>query len=295
MGKRDGNKKKQPLPANGLANDRVCPTCSVSVGQREPSLECDVCGLWLHAICTGISGDTFDALVDIVKETGWVCRDCRVSARQSLRALQAGHARLAEEMCSLATANADLTARVVALEESLKKPCNSFADSPPSMEHLKAVVSQVICSDSLDKERRRNNIIVSGFPMVSGVADSDAFLAFCEANLHEKPLIVRDKCRRIDKAMGNRIPRLRVVFANCDARDTILKEAKLLKDSADSTVRNVYLNPDLTPAEATAAYEARLKRRAKRANSEPMVSSTVPPNAMNSGTNATTCEMPFQQ
>ena len=46
----------------------------------------------------------------------------------------------------------------------------------------------------------------------------------------------------------------------------LISSAKQLRQSSDSAVRDhVYINPDLTRAEAEAAYQLRLQRRRRRA------------------------------
>jgi hypothetical protein len=168
----------------------------------------------------------------------------------------------AEEISKLAAENAALAARVFALVEAAKDPAPS--PTVPSVDELKTVVAKVVYEDAHDRERRRNNIIVSGLPTSENVADTDLFTELCVNHLHVKPLLIVDKCRRIDKPCPGRTPRLRIVFANSDARDSVLRLGRSLKNSTDPSIRAIYLNPDLTPVESAAAFEARQRRRASR-------------------------------
>jgi len=60
-----------------------------------------------------MTADTFDILVSIVQETGWVCKDCRMSIRLSLRC-----AKLAEEVAGLTASQSVLKKRIDQLEKA---------------------------------------------------------------------------------------------------------------------------------------------------------------------------------
>jgi hypothetical protein len=64
--------------------------------------------------------------------------------------------------------------------------------------------------------------------------------------------------------MTGKIPRLKITFASEVTRDDILARARSLRLVDDIAVRSIYLNPDLTPAEAKTAYEERVRRRLKK-------------------------------
>jgi len=253
---------------------------------KQPRIECDFCDCWYHADCTEMSAEAFDVLVEIANETGWVCRGCRSTTRMTLKAIQASQAKLVEEIASLAASNVSLLNRVAQLEELVKRP--KVLPSAVT-EQLKADVAKAVRDDAQEKERRRNNIIVTGIPPEHGVPDDELFLDFCVTHLKVKPLLVTDKCKRIDRIVIGRVPRLRVVFANVEARDSVLKLGKTLKNATDQKVRTVYLNPDLTPVEAKEAFEARVERRAKR-----MAQSSDTTNIVVSGSATSADLSPFQ-
>jgi len=231
----------------------VCPRCNAGVNTVDPSIECDLCNCWFHAVCTEMKADTFDSLVNIVQETGWVCKECRRSARQTLCGIRASCAKLAEEVASLTASCSSLNKRM----EQLEKETLTIPAAPVQMR--KDVWTAV-----RDCERRRNNIIVTGLSPVTDIEDHIMFQTFCEEHFQCKPLLNTDKCRRIDKPQEGRIPRLLVSFVNSNTRDDILAQAKTLRFSQDPEVKAVYLNPDLSREEARLAYERRVERRASR-------------------------------
>jgi hypothetical protein len=246
-------------------NHRSCPACKLSVGAKEPSIDCDICGYWYHAKCTELSDDVFDVLVGIAAATGWVCGTCRSSAREAFRALQGGQAKLAEEVAALTIANEQLAARIDALEGNRLPVANSVGVGVgPGNDEFKEIVRKEVAAEAREKEKRRKNIIVSGLPIPSSSSAHAEFTSLCEIHLGCKPLIAPEKCSVIDKPMTGKIPRLKITFASEVTRDDILARARSLRLVDDIAVRSIYLNPDLTPAEAKTAYEERVRRRLKK-------------------------------
>jgi len=70
-------------------------------------------------------------------------------------------------------------------------------------------------------------------------------------------------CKRLGRVQSERRrPRLLVVCKSADCVADVLACAKLLRNSADPEIKRiVFINPNLTKAEARAAYELRCERR----------------------------------
>jgi hypothetical protein len=123
-----------------------------------------------------------------------------------------------------------------------------------------------------DKQRRRSNVIVSGLKPCEGFSDPELFLQLCEENLSSKPSIRNDRCRRLGKVQPGKIQPLLVALTSEDAATELLGCSSQLRKSNDVLVRStVYINADLTPAEALAAWELRSKRRERKARSEQQI------------------------
>ena len=261
------NKSKKPAAANSVPSDelRCCPSCSATVSANDPSIDCDLCGHWFHAACTNMTADVFDSLVIIAVSTGWVCASCRNSARETLRAILASQAALAEQVAALTVANKKLSERVEVLENELNTKTESTRVSNNPVEgEFKTIVRREIAAEALDKERRKKNIIVSGLPVSDSSSVHEQFIILCEEFLGCRPVLVPDKCAVIDKLVPGKTPRLKIVFENEDTRNDVLLRSKELRNASEDCVRTVYCNPDLTKAEAKAAYEARVHRRHKK-------------------------------
>lgn len=111
-----------------------------------------------------------------------------------------------------------------------------------------------------EKRRRRANVIVHGLEPQEGISDDVAFSNFMEGNLPVKPSFQRDKCRRLGTKVSGKTQPLLVVFNNTISAADVLACSSDLRRSAP----NVFLNPDLTRAEAQLAYEERTKKRERR-------------------------------
>jgi hypothetical protein len=133
----------------------------------------------------------------------------------------------------------------------------------PQTGSVKGMLSAV--HTELDQQRRRRrNIMVRGLKPVNGVHDADLFAELCEVHLLVKPAFVRVRCHRLGKKQPGKIQPLLMVLRSDENAAEILQCAKLLKDVHEAA--GIYINPDLTQAEAQAAFEKRQYRRQRRPN-----------------------------
>jgi len=121
-----------------------------------------------------------------------------------------------------------------------------------------------------DMARRKCNVIISGLPEPTCQsedenkrADESAFFKLCEENLSVKPAIASRGAKRLGRHDGHRPRRLLVCLTSETSAASLLSVAKGLRQSSECYIaENVYINPDLTPGKAKAAYERRQRRRA---------------------------------
>jgi len=123
-----------------------------------------------------------------------------------------------------------------------------------------------------DVARRKRNVIVSGLPEVDDDDDDDdrrTFLQLCECHLSFKPAVSDGSCKRLGQSHPDRPRRMLVRCGSEDVASALLQEARLLRRAEDPYVAaNVFINPDLAPAEAKLAYERRQARRRTHNESE---------------------------
>ena len=121
-----------------------------------------------------------------------------------------------------------------------------------------------------DMAKRKLNVIVTGLPEAScsdldemKAADTLSFTHLCEEHLSVKPVIAHRGCVRLGRPDGRRPRRLLV---HLTSESSVLAAAKQLRRSDDAYIsEKVFINPDLSPAEAKLAFEQRQRRRTSKA------------------------------
>jgi hypothetical protein len=128
-----------------------------------------------------------------------------------------------------------------------------------------ALVVQRTLSDS---SRRKKNIVISGMPESVARDDRLEFLRLCEEFLSLKPAVADNGCKRIGQAQAGRPRKLLIRLGSEELATAVLQSARRLRDSDDEYVaNNVFINPDLSPAAAQLAFEARERRRQRNQHS----------------------------
>jgi hypothetical protein len=84
-----------------------CPCCLMQVSGM-PTVKGDVCLSYYHQKCTKMNARVFDKFMVNVNMTGWVCCDCKCSARTSFHRLESATAQLAEELAAIKTEMIDM-------------------------------------------------------------------------------------------------------------------------------------------------------------------------------------------
>jgi len=139
--------------------------------------------------------------------------------------------------------------------------CN-ISSSSATLVQPSAVTSPTGRAVTRDQQRRRCNIIISGFPESEQISYADSLRELCECHLNYKPWLDDSRCQRLGKSS----PRLlRVTLASEQGAAELLFAAKTrLSKSDDSALCRIYFNRDLNPAEAKQAYLLRKERREGR-------------------------------
>ena len=140
------------------------------------------------------------------------------------------------------------------------------------MNEIKSSVMKAVHGDLLNKKHRQRNLVISGFKPSSTIGDKDLFKDLYDSHFNLRPIPEPVLCRRLiprdqngsRNKNPNRINPL-LVFLQTEAQaQYILSNARFLRNSnSEYTKNNVYINRDLTKAEAAAEYEYRQKRREK--------------------------------
>jgi hypothetical protein len=121
-----------------------------------------------------------------------------------------------------------------------------------------------VYTDLQEKQRRANNIIVSGLKNTDSSDEKSVVAGMIWSEFGREVTIKH--CRRLGKKLADRTQNLLVTLSSAVDAAFLVNNARSLRLSANDFVRrNIYINADLTPAEALAAYETRCARRQRRA------------------------------
>jgi len=292
--------KKSLKTVDSESEDNSCIAC---LEPTEDGITCDICKHTYHQECCGLSKDVFDALKKLIDQTGWVCIDCRTASSSQNCKLQAAVVRLTEQLAdvhvSLAfmqgeidelklkrtsradtvteTKNVTVTRSTTATDLAASSQSNITANVSEHGMHNNEGVSHVsyeVHRALSDITRRKKNVVVCGLPESQGdndraLHDEAAFSRLCEEHLSVKPSLSHKGCKRLGKLIdGNHQPRRLLVHLTSEENaSNVLLAAKRLRHSDEPFIaESVYINPDMSPAEAKLAFEKRAKRRAQARN-----------------------------
>ena len=139
----------------------------------------------------------------------------------------------------------------------------SFADitrRPPALNPgLKQAVVSAVYSDLAEHERRSRNIVIHGLPQQDNDDRRCAGKLLCEEFGVTMNII---RCQRLGRVQSNRAQPLLVVLPSTADSEYFIKNARRLRESSNTfTKSSVFINADMTRAEALAAYQHRCRRR----------------------------------
>jgi len=123
------------------------------------------------------------------------------------------------------------------------------------------------------RKQRANNIVITGMPPaqspdheIKAVIDLLTVEFAWDTDLCPGVSVAR--CRRLGKPQEGKFQPLLVTLDSRDQAEFYVKNASLLRQSNQPEIRgNIFINPDLTPSEAKAAFELRQRRRQRRQES----------------------------
>ena len=264
--------------------DTICSQCLLTVVENGDTriIRCDTCKSLLHQHCTNMSAKVFDIFIKIKVDVGWVCESCQELLRAQGKNLQSAMVTLSEEVavvkCELTDVKEQLrtimspnVARSTTLEATACSTQHSQSSVIPDQIPMPSsqTISQTVYRTLRDVDRRKRNVVVTGLSETPGIDDHAEFIKLCETYLSSKPYAI--KCERVGRSVDNRPRRLLVRLSSEAAATELLRSARTLRHASDSSITNIYINPDLSPMEAKLAFEARQRRRERVAQRRPAV------------------------
>ena len=263
---------------NNSTDEVCCPNCLEIVDIDEDHIKCDTCGKYLHQGCTGMTLDVFKLLKSFVHQSCWVCYQCRCEINNVQVLIGRTNEQLADMQLSLAKLSREVDDLKLANEKIGKNKSQSMppaalpavSSNLPASKTDSSDITAVVHRTVRDITRRKRNVVISGLSEAmlnsesdNKAADEAAFVQLCETNLPIKPALAPKGCTRLGRYDGHRPRRLLVHLTSEQSASSLLAAAKILRNSDDQyTAEYVYINPDLSPAEAKEAYNRRQRRRA---------------------------------
>ena len=170
--------------------------------------------------------------------------------------------------------------------------------SPPT---ARAAAVAAVYVEQNTKKRRSSSLVVSGLQPAVDMPDRQLFIMLCEAEFNICPDVISTK--RLGQPRPGSIQPVLVTLRDEDTAALLIERARTLRQSTNPFVRSsVFINANLTRAEASAAYQIRKQRREaaqkkKPADQQSSSSSNVPSrsvmsassSAVRSGPSPTAC------
>ena len=143
---------------------------------------------------------------------------------------------------------------------AVKSYASVTADPSRTIRDVQLNIVSAVYKDKEDKKKRASNIIVSGL-VTDEQFDSKAVVAGMILQEFGRQVTVKS-CRRLGVPVPGKVPNMLVTLSSIEDASYLVSNAKILRHSKNELVRSkIFVNADLTPAEAKAAYELRCARR----------------------------------
>jgi hypothetical protein len=160
--------------------------------------------------------------------------------------------------CQVGVAGQPSWAEVAANIQRVNSPERQKPLQPVTTLQQKLIAAVYV--DQSEQKRRESSLIVFGLQESETQTDKLIFTNLCNEEFNVQPDIVITK--RLGRAQSTKIRPLLIATRKTDQAQHLIAAAKQLRKSSNPTVRdNVYINRNLTKAEAEAAYYVRVQRR----------------------------------
>ena len=284
--------------------------CGEPVRNSDDGVLCDKCDHWFHISCQDVPKPAYEALKKY-KMLSWLCDECRVVVKKdSSRLLIALESkmdhldRVVKEQLGRMTQclreqerSVDSQTKLIersiretmaqksTYAEMVKGSCTEVVDkvsaklsSFPQLASATAATKDVqnisrVFDDFLDKDRRKNNLVIHNLPEsqlgVASLAERSKhdICQFQDLARDAFRLQVRvTKSFRVGKAVPDRHRLLIVTLENPEVKQDILQLAPQLRGS--TSWGNIYISPDLTKDEREKARKLREELKTRRAAGE---------------------------
>lgn len=153
--------KAKKAPKSGPKENTNCLACNKKCTGSQASVFCQLCSLWCHKTCAGMSDAVFKSLALQMKEMGmayWACKSCLNFATKT-------NALLKNMDKQLQTMNAKIdknTEDIGANRKELKKVDNGLRNVERRVEEAKKNICDEMYDELRERETRKLNLVLHG-------------------------------------------------------------------------------------------------------------------------------------
>lgn len=115
-----------------------CPDCKKVVGDSDHGLQCEVCELWFHIGCQGITEESYESL-KLIATAHWYCSRCDKGVAKILKSLavvQGKQEKLEKELNEVKKDKNVLRDKIIEVEDEVKKVRELLKETDVKLETL---------------------------------------------------------------------------------------------------------------------------------------------------------------
>lgn len=244
----------------------TCLACGKKLGSGY-SVQCAVCGLWIHKTCGNISDEGLRFLEEQMKNTGkawWACRSCTAYACGMNHRMQEIEKKLedVQKSCS------DNESGLKKVTEEVNKLVAKVKEQSVLVEKAAMSSNEGVFEELREREARRNNVVLHGMREAgddtTGMDRRDWDIRNCENMFRALRTNVTAENIKFCRRVGERGAAIRpLVVGFYDERD---KRVILKSDTRRTVFSDVEIGPDLTKKQRQ--EEADLRKEAAKKNGQ---------------------------
>jgi len=253
-----------------MGKDDTCLGCSKKFNKSEACVRCNICGLWSHKQCAGLTDDLFKMMEMQIKVTGsscWSCKPCTSYAlgiTQRMKEIEGKLENVEKKMEDSNKVVKGLKKKVEKVEEEIKKKDAKVEQAVKESEYR-------MCEEMKEREARKKNIILHDVGEDRNVKSSGKERQEWDRrscyNIFTAMEIVMDEgavrfCRRVGERKEGPRPLVCGFWEEAD-RNRVIRNTRKLEGTDFS---NVSVGPDLTKRQRE--EEAVMRKEADRRNEE---------------------------
>ena len=268
----------------------LCGHCNKECPADGEAIQCDLCCVWVHAECEGVSTEQYEKLSGIAStlcNVAYYCQlnCCHTRIKQLIASFICqpvnGNGHVAELLNEHAAQGESLSSKVVelstqtsALEKQIKETLSSLGkltlqSSSTSGSDNSGIVPNVatnLVDELIDRENRKFNLVIRNLPETAeggGEVDKNHFKSLCSTlDLNVPSFTVT----RIGKKIEGKYRVLLVRLPDLATKRQILSKSVQLRSK--TTWKEVYVNPDLTRSERETQKLLRDELKARKEKGE---------------------------